>query len=127
MSLNVLVVDNSAVMRSVLIRTVRLSGLPVTQVLQATNGAEALSVLAAHDIDLALIDVDAALADGGGLIGDIQADARLNGVAIVVTTPHGVEPRLAPAKGRALSIVQKPFTPDQIRATALRLLAARET
>ena len=55
MALNVLVVDDSAVMRSMLIRTLRLSGLPLTNVYQAGNGAEALASLAAHEVDLALV------------------------------------------------------------------------
>jgi CheY-specific phosphatase CheX len=40
-SFNILVVDDSAVMRAMIIRTLRLSGVPVGDVLEAANGVEA--------------------------------------------------------------------------------------
>ena len=45
MALNVLIVDDSAVMRSMIIKTLRLSGIPVGEIHQAANGAEGLEKL----------------------------------------------------------------------------------
>ena len=48
MSLNILVVDDSRMMRSVLIRTLQISGLPVGEVHEATNGQEGLDLSLIH-------------------------------------------------------------------------------
>ncbi len=124
MSLNILVVDDSAVMRSMLVRTLRFSGLPVSNVYQAADAAEALTVLAAHDVDLALID--GALPDMGAasLLAQIRADGRLAGLNILMVAREGGELPAGASGGRALLSIAMPFTPEQVRASVLRLLGA---
>lgn len=126
MALNVLVVDDSAVMRSMLIRTLRLSGLPLTNVHQAGDGAAALAVLAEHDVDLALVDINMPVMDGEQLIERVRADARLAGVAIVVVSTEGSETRIDALKARGASFIHKPFTPEQVRSTVLRVLGVAD-
>ncbi|MCC6928877.1 MAG: response regulator [Gemmatimonadaceae bacterium] len=126
MAINVLVVDDSAVMRSMLIRTLRLSGLPLTSVYQAGNGAEALATLAAHEVDLALVDINMPVMNGEQLIDQVRADARLAGVAIVVVSTEGSETRIAALKARGASFIHKPFTPEQVRTTVLRVLGVAD-
>lgn len=126
MALNVLVIDDSAVMRSMLIRTLRLSGLPLTNVYQAGDGAEALQTFADHDVDLALIDINMPVMNGEQLIDTIRADRRLAGVALVVVSTEGSETRIAALKDRGVSFIHKPFTPEQVRATVLRVLGVAD-
>lgn len=126
MALNVLVIDDSAVMRSMLIRTLRLSGLPLTNVYQAGDGAEALQAFADHDVDLALIDINMPVMNGEQLIDKIRADRRLAGVALVVVSTEGSETRIGALKDRGVSFIHKPFTPEQVRATVLRVLGVAD-
>jgi len=126
MALNVLVVDDSAVMRSMLIRTLRLSGLPLTNVYQAGDGAEALTLLASHDVDLALVDINMPVMNGEQLIQRVRADARLAGVALIVVSTEGSETRIEALKARGASFIHKPFTPEQVRSTVLRVLGVAD-
>ncbi len=126
MALNVLVVDDSAVMRSMLIRTLRLSGLPLTNVYQAGDGAEALTLLAAHDVDLALVDINMPVMNGEQLIQRVRADARLAGVALIVVSTEGSETRIEALKAKGASFIHKPFTPEQVRTTVLRVLGVAD-
>jgi two-component system, chemotaxis family, chemotaxis protein CheY len=126
MALNVLVVDDSAVMRSMLIRTLRLSGLPLTNVYQAGDGAEALTLLAAHDVDLALVDINMPVMNGEQLIQRVREDARLAGVALIVVSTEGSETRIEALKARGASFIHKPFTPEQVRTTVLRVLGVAD-
>jgi two-component system chemotaxis response regulator CheY len=126
MALNVLVVDDSAVMRSMLIRTLRLSGLPLTNVHQAGDGAEALALLAEHDVDLALVDINMPVMNGEQLIQRVRADARLAGVALIVVSTEGSETRIEALKARGASFIHKPFTPEQVRTTVLRVLGVAD-
>jgi two-component system, chemotaxis family, chemotaxis protein CheY len=122
MSLNVLVVDDSAVMRAMLIRTLTLGGLPLTAVHQARHGVEALEILGAHDVDLALIDINMPVMNGEELIARIRADARLAAVTIIVVSTEGSETRIEALREQGASFIHKPFTPEQIRSTVLRVL-----
>jgi len=126
MALNVLVVDDSAVMRSMLIRTLRLSGLPLTNVYQAGDGAEALTLLTAHDVDLALVDINMPVMNGEQLIQRVREDARLAGVALIVVSTEGSETRIEALKARGASFIHKPFTPEQVRTTVLRVLGVAD-
>lgn len=127
MPLTVLVVDDNALMRSMLIRTLRLSGLPVTAVHQASSGAEALKQLSTHEVDLAFIDVDLPLVEGAPLAECVRADARLAGVALVVVSPEGSATRHDDHGESGAIFIQRPFTPEQVRATALRVLGVAES
>ena len=126
MAINLLVVDDSAVMRSMLIRTLRLSGLPLTDVHQAGNGAEALHFLASHDVDLALIDINMPVMNGEELIEKIRADGRLAAVALVVISTEGSQTRIETLRSKGVSFIHKPFTPEQIRAAVLRILGVAD-
>jgi two-component system, chemotaxis family, chemotaxis protein CheY len=126
MALNVLVVDDSAVMRSMLIRTLRLSGLPLTNVYQAGDGVAALATLAEHDVDLALVDINMPVMNGEQLIEQVRADGRLAGLAVVVVSTEGSETRISALKARGASFIHKPFTPEQVRSTVLRVLGVAD-
>lgn len=126
MTINLMVVDDSAVMRSVLIRTLRLSGLPLTSVHQAGNGADALHILETSEVDLALIDINMPVMNGEVLIDRIRADARLSGVSLVVVSTEGSETRIESLRSKGVSFIHKPFTPEQIRSTVLRVLGVAD-
>jgi two-component system chemotaxis response regulator CheY len=55
--MNVLIVDDSAVMRAMILKTLRLSGLSLGAAHQAGDGSTALRLLSEHQIDLALLDL----------------------------------------------------------------------
>ncbi len=100
-------------MRSMLIRTLRLSGLSLTNMYQAGDGAEALSTLAEHDVDLVLIDINMPVMNGAKLIDQVRADGRLAGVALIVVSTEGSEARIGALKARGVSFIHKPFTPSR--------------
>jgi two-component system chemotaxis response regulator CheY len=126
MAMNVLVVDDSVVMRSMLIRTLRLSGLPMTEVYQAGNGAEALGVLREHHVDLALVDLNMPVMTGEQLIDAVEAEPQFAGVAVVVVSTEGSRTRVAALAERGISVVHKPFTPEQVRQAVLQTLGVTD-
>ena len=66
--LDFLIVDDSAVMRSVITKLVRMSGLPVGQVHQAAGGEQALAVLGSHQVDLMTVDINMPGMNGDELV-----------------------------------------------------------
>ena len=64
MAFNVLVVDDSAVMRAMIARVVRLSGVPLGEMFEAPNGAEGLRVVREQWVDLVLLDINMPVMNG---------------------------------------------------------------
>ena len=122
MGIRALIVDDSAVMRSMIISTLRRSAVPLVAVHQAGHADEALAVLARAEVDLVLIDLDMATSDGEALCDLIRANPAWTEVACVLTSS-----RISGREGfseRGRMVVQKPFTPEAARAAILGSLRA---
>lgn len=122
MALNVLVVDDSAVMRKMIIRTLELSGLPLGEVHEASDGAEGLTQLDRHWIDLALVDLNMPVMNGEEMIEKLRANPELKYVPIVVVSTDGSETRLARIRSNVNGFVRKPFTPEQLGGEITRIV-----
>ena len=117
MTLDVLVVDDSSVMRAMIVRTLGMAGLPLGQIHQAANGIEATAVLHRHSIQLALIDVNMPLMGGEELVDRIRRDPRTARMAVVMVTTEEGTPRAERLKARGAAFVHKPFTPETLGET----------
>ena len=119
MQFNVLIVDDSAVMRSMILKTLKLSGLPIGEVHQAANGAEGLTKLREHWIDLALIDINMPVMNGEAMLEAMRADPELERVPVIVVSTEGSETRIERFRDNGAQFVHKPFTPEQLRTVVL--------
>ncbi len=115
MALNILVVDDSAVMRSMIIRTLQMSGVELGEVHQAANGQEALVVLDQHWLDLALVDINMPVMNGEELIECIRQKPAIADLPIVVISTEGSETRIERLQQHGAKFVHKPFTPETIQ------------
>ncbi len=124
MSIKVLLVDDSAVMRKVLTRTLRQAGLDVGDVVEAGDGLEALTTIdTAGSIDIVLCDWN--MPNMNGI--DFVAAARAKGFGapiVMVTTEAGSERVEQAHSAGANGFVTKPFTPERIAEALSPLLAA---
>lgn len=121
MTLNVLIVDDSKVMRAMIRRTLSLCGLALGEIYEAGNGVEALEQLSEHWVDLALLDVNMPVMDGEELLTRIRASDEWRALAVIVVSTESSETRLARLQAHSVQIVHKPFTPEQLRNTILKV------
>lgn len=121
MSLNVLVVDDSAVMRRMIRRTLELSGIPLGEVYEAGNGEGGLELLKVHWVDLVLLDLNMPVMDGEAMLSRLRADESLRGVKVVVISTEGSETRIQQLQPHIDGYIHKPFTPEALGA-AIRTL-----
>lgn len=113
--INVLIVDDSSVMRKIVERSLRQANLEIAEVLEAGNGAEALAVLKARPVDLILSDINMPVMDGIEFVRQFSGQSTQK-IPIVMVTTEGSESRVVEALGcGARAYIRKPFTPDQIR------------
>jgi len=126
MSANVLVVDDSGVMRSMIKRTLVLSGLDIEAVYEAANGIEALAQMNAHPIGVVLLDINMPVMNGMTLLRRMRDDARLRDIPVVLASAEGSETRIAELMSAgARGCVRKPFFPEQVRDILLPILGAQ--
>lgn len=121
MAFNVLVVDDSAVMRAMVVRTLKMSGVPIASVHEAGHGEEGLRKLQEEWIDLLLLDVNMPVMNGEEMLRRIREDERTRDLAVIIVSTEGSETRLAALQALGAAIVRKPFPPETLRETVLRV------
>lgn len=121
MGLNVLVVDDSAVMRSIVLRSLRLAGLSVSEVCEAGSGEEALDVLSRTWIDLALIDLNMPGMDGEKMIERVRQTPETADLSIIVVSSESNQARIERLERAGIVFVHKPFEPILLREAICKL------
>lgn len=122
MSLNTLIVDDSAVTRQMIAKTLQISRLPVGEVHHAGNGVEALEVLENNWVDLAFVDINMPVMNGEELVERVRANATWEDLAVVVVSTEGSQTRIDRLRQFGARFIHKPFTPEQLRDVVIDML-----
>jgi two-component system, chemotaxis family, chemotaxis protein CheY len=112
---DILVVDDSKVMREMLIACLR--GRQDLSFTQASSGLEAIEYLSLKPYDLLLLDLN--MPDIGGIevVEFVRAQDRLRSIPIIVVTTRGDDTsRERALKAGATRYLTKPFAPEVIQA-----------
>jgi len=118
---NILVVDDVAENRDLLLR--RLQRLGFKAIDQAQNGVEALAAIAAKAYDLVLLDIMMPELDGFGVLEVLKRDGRINELPVVVISALSeIEPVVRCIELGAEDFLFKPFNPTLLRARVLATL-----
>ena len=126
MSIRALIVDDSSVMRKIVERSLRQAGLDLSDVLQAGNGAEALSMLKDSAVDLILCDINMPVMDGIEFIKQIPSIENAKNVPVVMITTEGSEAHVVQALScGARGYIRKPFTPEQVKEHVVPVLGGK--
>jgi len=121
MAFNVLVVDDSAVMRQMVVRTLKMSGVPLGTVFEAGNGEEGLFVLQDQWVDLLLLDINMPVMNGEEMLRRLRAAPETASLPVIVVSTEGSETRLAALHALGAAVVRKPFAPETLRDTIIRV------
>lgn len=125
-SIRALIVDDSSVMRKIVERSLRQAGIEIAEVLEAGNGAEALSVVQQNKVDLILCDINMPVMDGLEFVKSLAGVANAKGVPVVMITTEGSEGHVVQAlSAGAQGYIRKPFTPGQVKEHVLPVLAGK--
>ena len=111
--MKVLIVDDSATMRRIIVNT--LQNIGITEVVEAADGRQAL---AAIDDSIELVITDWNMPEMGGLdlVKALKADPARAAVPILMVTTRGAKEDLVQALQAGVSnYVLKPFTPELLK------------
>jgi two-component system chemotaxis response regulator CheY len=114
--LDVLIVDDSAAIRKILQRVLRQAEIPIGNVFEASDGAEALTLLEAQKVGLILSDINMPNMDGLELLSKVKANESWKKLPMVMVSTEGSQAKVLEAVGLgAAGYVRKPFTAEQIK------------
>ena len=123
MDLNVLIVDDSAAIRKILVRVLSQTDLPIKQVHEANDGSEALKIVEANDVSLILSDINMPNVDGLELLTQLRSSPKWKDLSVVMITTEGSQAKVMEAvQLGAKGYVRKPFTAEQIKEKVLACL-----
>jgi two-component system chemotaxis response regulator CheY len=123
-SLNILIVDDSAMMRAMIKRVAGLAGVPIGEMYEAANGKEAIAVLESRHVDAMFTDINMPVMTGTELLRQISSDPRFANLLRVIISTDGSAARRAEADELQVRLyVEKPFRPEVMRDVLSELTA----
>jgi len=122
MSVDVMIVDDSAAIRKILQRMLGQAGVTLGKVVEAGDGVEALERLKLQPVDLILSDINMPNMDGIQLLTELKSKAESKHIPVIMITTEGSEAKVMEAlELGANGYVRKPFTSDQIKGKLVGL------
>jgi two-component system chemotaxis response regulator CheY len=118
-----LIVDDSKVMRQIVKKTLREAGFGDVEIVEASDGAEALTQFAAHAPTVVLSDWNMPVKSGIDFLTELRASG--NAVPFGFVTSEGSDAMRAKAtEAGALFLIVKPFKPEDFEKALAPLRAA---
>ena len=115
MGYNLLIVDDSATMRKIIMRGLRQAGIDVGDCKEAGDGVEGLAAMEQGKFDLILSDVNMPNMNGLEFVKGVS-EKHPDAPPIVMITTEGSEEIIREAMSNgAKGYLKKPFTPDKIQ------------
>lgn len=115
MGLDILVVDDSSVMRNMIIKTIKMSGVDSGGIYQASNGQEGLEIMNYHSVDLILVDINMPVMDGMEMLERVRDNPETSDIPVLVVSTESNEQRIASFYMQSASFIHKPFTPEELK------------
>ena len=121
----ILIVEDSATMRSLLVSTLESLELPL-RITQAASGFEALRSLPRDEFDLIVTDINMPDINGLELVSFVKRNAAFRSIPLVIVSTEGSErDREKGLELGADAYLVKPFDPEALRRVARELLGKR--
>lgn len=126
MAINVLLIDDSAVMRAMILKSLEMSGVPLGAVHQASNGTEGLAALGEHAIDLVMLDISMPGMRGDEMLEQVRAAPATADLPVIVISSERTTERVARMEALGAIYLPKPFLPEQLRDIVIDVTGARK-
>jgi two-component system chemotaxis response regulator CheY len=115
MAKNILIVDDSATMRKIIMRGIRQAGIDNADFKEAGDGVEGMQAIAAGAFDLILSDVNMPNMNGLDFVKAVAAKLGTPPPIVMITTEGSDEIVREAMRRGATGYLRKPFTPEKIQ------------
>jgi two-component system chemotaxis response regulator CheY len=122
---NILIVDDSTMMRTMIKRVASVAGTPIGTIFEAANGREALAILEQHPVQFVFTDLNMPVMTGTELLREMQARDHWRDIVRVIISTDGSDSRRHEAADLSVAAyVEKPFRPEVMRDVLTSLTPA---
>jgi len=123
MGRSLMIVDDSATMRKIVMRTVRMSGLEFERIEEAGSGVEALEKLQGGPVDVILCDINMPEMSGTEMVKKARELPQCSGTTIVMVSTESAQDLIDQViSDGANGYITKPFTPEKFQEKLTPLL-----
>jgi two-component system, chemotaxis family, chemotaxis protein CheY len=127
MAYNILIVDDSNVIRKVIAKALDIAKIPVGQLFEAGNGKEGLEVLKKEWVDLVLVDINMPVMGGVEMVENMAEDGLMSSVPVVIVSTEGSQARIEDLSSKGVrAYIRKPFTPEQLKQVVGEILEGKD-
>lgn len=123
MKCNILIVDDSPILRRAIRKAVRLAGVDPERIFEAGDGIEALAALDEQWVDLVLLDLNMPVMDGEAFLIAKNKRDDIRDIAVVIVSTESNRARLDKLNALGVSgSLRKPFEPEDLLRVVRRVL-----
>ncbi|MCF8108102.1 MAG: response regulator [Desulfohalobiaceae bacterium] len=123
MGYNVLIVDDSMIIRKMVAKTLSISDLDIAECYFAENGRQALELLRDNWIDIVFADINMPEMNGVELVAEMQKQDMLSSTPVVIISTERSRERIEALKNMGVqAYLQKPFIPEEFTRVVKKLL-----
>lgn len=123
MSFNVLIVDDSIIIRKMVAKTLSISDLDIGEYYFAANGKQALEYLEDQWIDIVFADINMPVMNGMEMLDEMANRDILSTIPVVIISTERSEPRMKELKEKGIqAYLQKPFMPERFTEVVTSIL-----
>jgi two-component system chemotaxis response regulator CheY len=127
MSFNVLIVDDSKSIRSVIKKIISISGFKMEQCLEAGNGLEALRIMRENWVDIILSDINMPEMNGIKMLEEMGKDDLLANIPVIIISTESRNERIKDAFHLgAKGFLKKPFAPEEVKKALYEIIGGND-
>ncbi len=123
MAFNILVVDDSKTIRSVIKKTLKIAGVPLGELYEAENGQQGLDIMKDNWIDLVFADINMPVMTGIEMIEQMEKDQMLEKMPVIIVSTEGSKTRVEDLIEKGVrAFIRKPITPEDLRTVVKEVM-----
>lgn len=127
MAFTFLIVDDSSIVRQVIIKSLGMTQLDFNTPLQAENGQQALDLLKNNWVDLIFLDINMPVMNGMQFMEELRADGDLKDLPVIIVSTEGSKERRNHLEELQIkAYLRKPVTPEALTTAVTEALKVSE-
>ncbi|MCL2690382.1 MAG: response regulator [Chitinispirillia bacterium] len=124
MAYNILIIDDSPTMRTILVKTLGMAEIEIGELYEAGNGQEALDIMDGNWIDIAFADINMPVMNGIEMVNKMAENGQIKTIPVVVISTEGSKTRLQGLMDKGVKgFLRKPISPELFKSVVDKVLA----